>query len=187
LLQKDDDLALKLRTILFAAVRLKLKVFCINSYRQAYFSILQGCVADGLVTQIEKKFLRDFREANNISLEDHRKSLEELDWTLEDFQKGYKPPPMSVDAATSSSAAVPAIKSTLYDAYDRLLLGCIQNGAINEIEKSVLAMYRYDNHIEAEHHEEALRKFGWTKEEFVRGMKAPTINFGNIIIDIHNK
>ena len=178
-MRKEDDLGLKLKTILFAAVRMKLKGLSINSYRQAYFLLLQGCLADGMLNQIEKKFLRDYRTANNVTLEEHTKFLEDLGWTSEDYQRGFK--------SVEESSPVPVVKSALHDTYDRLLSAYVETGTVNDIEKSVLIMYRHDNHIEPEYHEEALRKVGWTKKEFDRGRKTPSINFGNIILDKINK
>ena len=178
-MRKDDDLAAKLKDVLFASIRMKLKGLSINSYRQAYFSLLNGCLSDGILSQVEKKFLNDFRLDNNITIEDHTKFLEDLGWTSEDYHRGFK--------AVEESAPAPVVKSALHDTYDRLLSAYVETGKVNEIERSVLTMYRHDNHIESEYHEEALRKVGWTKKEFDRGLKAPSINFENIIRDRVNK
>ena len=166
-MRKDDDLAAKLKDVLFASIRMKLKGLSINSYRQAYFSLLNGCLSDGILSQVEKKFLNDFRLDNNITIEDHTKFLEDLGWTSEDYHRGFK--------AVEESAPVPVVKSALYAAYDRLLLGCVHDNVVDEIEKSILSLYCYDNQIEPEYQEEALRKVGWTKEEFDRGSKLITL------------
>ena len=140
-----------------------------NSHRKSYYLLLQGCLARGNLSHIEKKFLKDYRQANNITLAEHVKFLDDLGWTLDDFRRGIR----SVD--TDDNNENPNVKSVLHDVYDLLLLGCIHDNIIDEIEKSTLAMYRYDNHIEPEYHDVALRKVGWTKEEFDRGMKLTTV------------
>ena len=171
MLRREDDLAIKLRNILFASVRVKLKRFAMNSYRQAYHTLLEGCLADGIVSQIERKYLNDFRSEHNIAYEEHTKFLSELGWSLDDFQRGYK---CDKDQERNMNTAI-------HNAYDRLLVSCVSDGVVNEMERIVLSMYRYDNNIDSEYHEEALRKVGWTKNEFAYGTKmVPSTTFDTI-------
>ncbi len=54
--------------------------------------IVMGVVVDGNVTVLEKQKVQEYRNLHGISLELHRRTLEELGWSLEEFERGRKFP-----------------------------------------------------------------------------------------------
>lgn len=55
-----------------------------------YKQILLGALMDGEINKKEKKILEKFRLEYTINDDDHEKILKELDWSLHDYDMGYK-------------------------------------------------------------------------------------------------
>ena len=58
--------------------------------RMRYKQILFGGLMDGEINKIEKQILHQFRQRYSISMLEHNQLLMDLNWTPEDYERGYQ-------------------------------------------------------------------------------------------------
>eukprot|EP01035_Chromulina_nebulosa_P018982 gene18982-24795_t len=121
-----------------------------------YKEILTAILIDGDVTEMKKKFLTEFRNSHNITINEHEALLKELDWTVMDFDNGFK----------SGSTKL------VIQEYEKLLSSYVNKQTkISESTKIKLRDFRQKNKLSAEVHLKLLTKYGWSLDEYESGVK----------------
>ena len=166
MIRRDDDFATQFKLVLYAAVRMKLKVLALLTFEKVYKALVTGCLSDGIVNALEKHALESYRREHNISDEMHESIILQCGWSLQEYKQGAKKEKLHEDKVISS----------LISNYDGLLHGIVSDGVVNAIERKALEMHRSDNNINDKYHAKALARLGWTLEDFERGFKLPIID-----------
>lgn len=163
MIRREDDFATQFKLVLYAAVRMKLKVLSVKTFEKVYEALMDGCLSDGVVNALEKHALETYRREHNIGDEMHEQVIQRCGWTLQEYKQGAKMEKLQADKVVSS----------LISNYDGLLHGIVSDGIINAIERKALNMHRTDHKISDRYHAQALARLGWTLEDFERGFKLP--------------
>lgn len=162
MIRRDDDFATQFKLVLYAAVRMKLKILAARTFEKVYEALVGGCLSDGVVNALEKQALDSFRLDHNISDQMHERIVERCGWTLREYKQGAKMDRLEGEISVGSTSN-----------YDGLLDGIVADGIINAIERKALDMRRADHKINDKYHAQALARFGWTVEDYERGFKLP--------------
>lgn len=165
MIKSDDDFATQFKLVLYASVRMKLKVLAVRTFEKVYEALMGGCLSDGVINGLEKQALDSYRREHNISDEMNEKIIEQCGWTVQEYKQGAKSEQLHTDKVVSS----------LISNYDGLLHGIVADGIVNAIERKALDMHRSDHNINDKYHEQALARLGWTLEDFERGFKLPVV------------
>jgi len=128
--------------------------------------MLSMAIADGRIDDSEKAKLREYREAHCIGCQVHLRQLEVLGWTLDEYEAGVQ---NNNTPARSNSAQ--QMKASV-DLYLAKLMKVVEDGIINEKERTNLDTYRHDNAIDEDVHESVLKCIGWTTAEYKAGVRA---------------
>jgi hypothetical protein len=169
MIRRDDDFATQFKLVLYAAVRMKLKVLAVRTFEKVYEALMRGCLSDGIVNALEKHALESYRREHNISDEMHEKIIQDCGWSVQEYKQGAKKESLHADKVISS----------LISNYDGLLHGIVSDGVVNAIERKALDMHRSDNNISDKYHEQALARLGWTLQDFERGFKVSVADINN--------
>lgn len=170
ILRRDDDFANQVKLVLYAAVRLKLKLMSLKTFERVYEALVTGCLSDGVVNALEKRALEAYRLEHGIDDQLHQQVIEQCGWTVQEYKQGARHGTLERDKVLSS----------LMSNYDGMLHGIVADGIVNAIERKTLEMHRADHKISDRHHAQALARLGWTLEDFERGFKhAPVVPENN--------
>lgn len=115
-----------------------------------YKQILSGAMIDGLITPNERQVLKEFREAHGVTDEQHFKCLEKLNWTRDEFQRGYR-----------------GVKDKSVDVYASMLMEQLSPARrISEETKTALRDFRIKRNVSGQQHVVCLNSVGWTLNEY---------------------
>uniref|UniRef100_A0A7S3HEK0 Cyclic nucleotide-binding domain-containing protein n=1 Tax=Spumella elongata TaxID=89044 RepID=A0A7S3HEK0_9STRA len=127
---------------------------------QRYKLMLSGAVSGGEMSDTSKQILADFRAKHQISQKDHFALLEGFGWSSHDFSSGFKGAPLI------------SIQEE-YFAQLRQALEHSHEVPLTEEARTELRVFRLRNGINSSAHLAALKKLGWTVDEFEIGSQNP--------------
>lgn len=127
---------------------------------QRYKLMLSGAVSGGEMSDTSKQILADFRAKHQISQKDHYALLEGFGWSSHDFSSGFKDAPLM----------------TIQEEYFKLLKQALEptnEVPLTEEARTELRVFRLRNGINSSAHLAALKKLGWTVDEYEIGSQNP--------------
>mmetsp|Transcript_7142 Transcript_7142/g.7811 ORF Transcript_7142/g.7811 Transcript_7142/m.7811 type:complete len:835 (+) Transcript_7142:390-2894(+) len=131
-----------------------------------YKQILLGALMDGEINKKEKKILEKFRLEYTINDDDHENILKELDWSLHDYDMGYKGELRNEDV---EQVYIDILAKELDD-----------TKGLSAERKRFLRNYRHQHDISSDVHYAALKHLGWTLDDYEVGKR---LEDGMIYID----
>jgi len=120
-------------------------------YRELLISVASG----DEILPIEKAKLNRYRETHSITREEHERMLEEYGWSKIDYSNGYRKSDISGN----------------FSEYEKIIGKELSGGQITETGKSILRKVRKKLGIDPQKHLLALKKLGWSYEDFELGYK----------------
>jgi len=128
---------------------------------QRYQLLISAALMDGEPSEYSKTTLANFRKQHNMTMDDHASVLAKFGWSVQDFDAGFK------------GAAPPAVHAK----YLRMLQIALANtdaAPLADDKRTELRVFRLKNGINSSGHLAALRRIGWSVDEYEIGSKNPT-------------
>ena len=89
-LREKSELSTQLRSVLTNSVLRKLVDIAEVQSKSKYITLLEAFAADGVIDDVEKTVLMEYKENHNIDDATQARGLATLGWTEEDFKRGRK-------------------------------------------------------------------------------------------------
>ena len=90
ILREKTEMSTQLRSVLTNSVLRKLIDIDSTNSKSKYITLLRAFAVDGVIDDVEKKVLREYRVNHSIDGATHERGLGVLGWTEEEFQAGRK-------------------------------------------------------------------------------------------------
>eukprot|EP01040_Poterioochromonas_malhamensis_P003404 gene3404-3628_t len=161
--------------------------------RMRYKQILFGGLMDGEINKIEKQILHQFRQRYSISMLEHNQLLMDLNWTPEDYERGYQLSENKVEntpnilsksniandviLVSSDQETAHANREDILKDYKMRLNASLtlteeQGIFLSEEVKKQLRDYRKQYNISTKEQCDLLTEFGWTFDDYEIGKRS---------------
>jgi hypothetical protein len=90
ILREKSEVSQQLRSVLTNSVMRKLIDMDKTNNKSKYITLLRAFAVDGVIDDVEKRVLFEYKKNHNIDAATHARGLAALGWTEEEFQLGHK-------------------------------------------------------------------------------------------------
>lgn len=136
-----------------------------RGHDERYRLLLAEALDGGVVTPIEKKKLHRYRDVHHIASAEHEEILRQHHWSEEDFEAGFQ------------EGVVPRDGSKDFLKYEALVQRELAKGQVEDKGRQQLRRFRAQAGIDAQEHLLALKKQGWTADDYEVGGKGKAADF----------
>ena len=127
ILREKSELSTQLRSVLTNSVLRKLVDIDKANSKSKYITLLRAFAIDGVIDDVEKNVLTQYKENHNIDDATHARGLAALGWTEEDFKRGRKQNSLTQSLKILQEKLVKMIESNEHEDIKKIILSVRKN------------------------------------------------------------
>ena len=127
ILREKSELSTQLRSVLTNSVLRKLVDIDKANSKSKYITLLRAFAIDGVIDDVEKNVLTQYKENHSIDDATHARGLAALGWTEEDFKRGRKQNSLTQSLKILQEKLVKMIESNEHEDIKKIILSVRKN------------------------------------------------------------